>query len=456
MKKIVFLFFVIIFSNVYAQQGWNLTLLSHFNDPNLAKIGTQIWNANKGWADTIKHREYIVAGSVDSIYFFDITNPSVMKKCAVKNGINHSINRDFDIYDHYVYCVSDNGTPGALQIFDMQYLPDSVHSVYESDVTGMNCHTVFVNPLSKRLYKCINRYKTTNIVIPLEVYSIANPANPVFLGRIERSGYADVHESYVRNDTVYCSSGWQGLFIYDFTDALHPKVLGSITPPYPESAYNHSCWLDSSGKYMVFTDETAEGTGIKIYDITDLQNPKAVGNPFRSYGSPHNTYWLGKFIYASMYYGGVNIYLMDTLTKPKLIASYPTFDKPHTNSVYEGCWGVYPYLPSGNIIASDMNTGIFLLKPSSNLAISETQIISGVETFPNPFTNKVSIRFLSTQKQQAHLLVYNLQGKIVTEKIIETLQGENEIEINNLEQEGMYIIKIVTSQQSFHQSVFKL
>ena len=31
------------------------------------------------------------------------------------------------------------------------------------------------------------------------------------------------------------------------------------------------------------------------------------------------------------------------------------------NAVFDGAWSVYPYLPSGNIIASDMSNGLFIL-----------------------------------------------------------------------------------------------
>ena len=113
MKKLFLLFITIPFF-LNAQTSWNMSLLSHFEDAHLPSIdwtpGNQVWNGCKGWADTTKHREYAIAGSVDSIYFFDITDPNTMKKVAVKSGITHAVNRDFDTYSHYVYCVSDNVT----------------------------------------------------------------------------------------------------------------------------------------------------------------------------------------------------------------------------------------------------------------------------------------------------------------------------------------------------------
>ena len=468
MKKLFLLFITIPFF-LNAQTSWNMSLLSHFEDAHLPSIdwtpGNQIWNGCKGWADTTKHREYAIAGSVDSIYFFDITDPNTMKKVAVKSGITHAVNRDFDTYSHYVYCVSDNVTGtlmGRMQIFDMQYLPDSVHQVYVSDSTMLNTHTLFVNAKSKRLYKCINYHRDLSgiLINPIEVYSLRNPENPTFMAKLTRAnGFADVHESYVRNDTVYCSSGNAGLFFYDMTDTAHIKTLGSITPPYPENAYNHSNWLDSSGKYILFTDETADGKGMKIYDISDIANPKMVCTPFRNYGSPHNSYWIGRYAFTSMYYGGVNIYDLKNVAAPDFVAYYRTFKNAHTSSIYEGCWGIYPYLPSGNIIASDMNTGIYLLKLSTTtLGIDQNKnTFTNVQTFPNPFAKKFTITLTSQEKQPAHLLVYDLHGKIAAEKTLELQSGENSLEVDDLKDctNGWYIYKIISTTGVYHQSIIK-
>ena len=469
MKKLFFAIMITIPFLTSAQVGWNFTLLSHFQDPNLVTIdwnpGNQIWNGCKGWADTIKHREYAIAGSVDSIYFFDVTDPNMMKKVAVKSGINHCINRDFDTYDHYVYCVSDNdfgALKGRLQIFDMQYLPDSVHQVFVSDSTIVNTHTVFINAKSKRLYKCISYHKdlTGVTIYPIEVYSLRDPEKPTYMAKITRNdGYKDVHECYVRNDTVYCSRGTSGVFFYDMNDTNNIKLLGSIEPPYPENAYNHSNWLDSSGKYILFTDETPDGKGMKVYDISDLANPKMACTPFRNYGSPHNSYWVGRYAITSMYYGGINVYDMKNLAAPDFVAYYRTFTNPHTPSIYEGCWGIYPYLPSGNIIASDMNTGIFLLKLNrSTLGVNEKNIsLLNINTYPNPFTKNVTITLSSTEKQGAHLLVYDLHGKIAAEKKLELTTGENKIDFSDLQNNpnGVYFLKIISSNGVYHQSIIK-
>lgn len=46
---------------------------------------------------------------------------------------------------------------------------------------------------------------------------------------------------------------------------------------------------------------------------------------------------------------------------PHEVAFFDTY--PANNSAtFAGAWGVYPYLPSGTIIVSDINRGLFVLR----------------------------------------------------------------------------------------------
>ena len=42
--------------------------------------------------------------------------------------------------------------------------------------------------------------------------------------------------------------------------------------------------------------------------------------------------------------------------------TYPEND----NTSFNGAWNVYPYFNSGNIIISDINRGLFIIRKSSN------------------------------------------------------------------------------------------
>lgn len=464
MKRYILATFVFFALNAFAQHSFNMQLLGHYNDTSLTRLGDQVWNDVVGWKDTVKNREYMIAGTTDSIYFFDITDPSQIKVCGRFWGTNRAcVNRDYYPYDHYMYTVSDQcQSLGNLQIYDMQYLPDSVVKVYESDTLSGCSHTIFIEEKSKRLYMKLNkvRNRLTGIIEthPMDIMSIEDPRAPRKLGGLEYpppyTG-ARVHEAYVRNDTAYCSSENAGLFIWDVRDAAHPVLISAITPPYPANAYNHSNWLDSSGRYILFCDETPAGVGMKIYDLQDIRQPRLVGNPFKDFGSPHNAYWMGRYAYASMYYGGVQVYDLQNITNPTLAASYQTYRVPYTDG-YHGCWGVWPFLPSGNILASDMTYGLFVLRTTEFLSVNEhAPVKMQLNAYPNPFAGETTLSIPSQKRENAHLEVYDLQGKLAAQETVRLEAGANEIHTGAQLKAGLYLFKLTTQDHIYSAQILK-
>ena len=410
--------------NLHAQNSSKGVIkLAQYNNPDLPKVdGTDIWNDLTGWYDPIKKREYAICGTTDSIYFFDISNPEELNLIFVKSGRSVSAkNRDFETFSHYVYCVSDQAFgDGRLQIFDLQYLPDSVPEVYASNKLGKYTHTIFVDSVLKRLYMCSN---TLNIGFSaMDVLSIEKPDSPSFLFKLnipaKPSGgslFNKVHEMYAKNDTCFLSAEYNGLFFFRLKDARNQTLLGSITS-YPEQGYNHSSWLDKSGKYLMFTDED-ESLDIKIFDISNYANPKFVSS-FNS--SPqamsHNAYWIDDFAYVSSYHDGFVVYNIKNPAQPEKVAWYDTHpDEPEIYSGYKGCWGIYPYLPSKNIIASDLTYGIYVLKIDSQFTgIGQTeQLQNQVQLYPNPSQKYLKLNGTELTSKLENYVIYDLTGKTV-------------------------------------------
>lgn len=402
-----------------AQQAFRMKLQAQFNDPNLPKVdGTDIWNDIYGYYDPVKQREYIICGGTDSIYFMDITEPGTIKMIARVHGASiFCRNRDYETYSHYAYCVSDQGSGiGALQIFDLQYLPDSVHKVYQSNALCTFAHTLHIDTASARMYLC-------SVTRPggfsaLDVLSLENPEVPRRLFKLEvpqKPGgipiFNKVHEMFAKHDTAYLSCEEAGLFIFDLRDTLSHKLIGSINS-YPDQGYNHSSWLDKSGRYLMFTDENM-GLDIKIFDIASISSPLFVSQ-FNSNTSamPHNAYWYGDFAYASSYHDGVRIYNVKDPGNPYAVAWYDTHpETPEVYGGYKGCWGVYPWLPSKRIIASDLTSGIFVLELDSGLtgtteALPETNHFN---IYPNPAKDQLQM----SADEPGTWSITNLQGRVM-------------------------------------------
>ncbi len=455
MRKIYILLFILLSVNgLKAQQSLNMELLAQWNDTTLQPIdGDQLWSDIMGYHDSIKNKEYAILFGNDSFYFFDITNPKTTKLIVTVDGYSKkSINRDVEIYQHYAYCVSErSGSLGGLQILDLQYLPDSVHEVYRSDALTVQAHTVFIEAERKRMY--IPQNSTKVGFSAMDIFSLNNPENPTKLASLQvplnglgEAQFSKVHEMYSRNDTVYLSCYENGLYMMDLTNLNAQKLLGVIAN-YPQRGTNHSSWLNAKGNMIMFTDEN-QGSPIKIFDISDIGNPKQIVY-FNSHPNalPHNAYWKENMAVVSAYEDGVYIFDITNLNNPKVHAFYDTYplNADGVYSGFHGCWGVWPYLPSGNIIASDISEGLFVMKP--NYGVGENEIISEkaiVEIYPNPAKKLVNFK-IPNLNENYDLIIMDTKGLIVKESAINSINLKLSIDGLNA---GFYFFKISNANYS--------
>jgi hypothetical protein len=154
------------------------------------------------------------------------------------------------------------------------------------------------------------------------------------------------------------------LWVVDFTNANSPTLLGTMTN-YPGAGYNHSGWRSSDGEHYILCDET-HGSPVKVVDIQDLSDMSVVATMDAGTAVPtqipHNALVRGDLLFVSYYYDGLQVYDIANPLSPQHIAYHDTYDGPDAN-FYAGAWGVYPYLPSGNILLSDIQTGLWVFAP---------------------------------------------------------------------------------------------
>jgi len=433
----------------------NLTLATHWD----GHSGTDQYNSLWGWTSPTG-REYAILGSLDSVYFFDVTDPYKIKLCDARPGraymgsVVSSRNREFKTYKNYCYCVADASYCG-LQIYDMKYLPDSVHKVYDDINLSSNAHSLYID--DARLYLSWNKRLPGDNDIPLTVLSLKNPEKPTFMGDLPRRyqvisptdsqwEFEYVHDLFVRNDTAYCCCGvGQGngaLYIYNYKDTTNPHLLQAIHD-YTDACYTHSCWLNPDGNLLVFTDECS-GSRVKLYDVSALKAP-ASGQPnlkevclFGSHSGDgsigHNAYMKGKLIIMSYYEDGVVVFDMSDSTNVHEVASYDTYPQNAPGQYHgtQGCWNVYPYFPSGTIIASDMENGLFVLKLDSISAINSNYIACNtlnIKIVQNPFKENIRLIANAPNSQKVEISLYDMVGKRMFSSDYDCFAGNTEIDI---------------------------
>jgi hypothetical protein len=90
---------------------------------------------------------------------------------------------------------------------------------------------------------------------------------------------------------------------------------------------------------------------------------------------PHNAHVDGNHLVTSYYTFGCHVLDVEFPELPVLVAYYDTSPQ-FSGTGYNGAWGAYPYLPSGNILVSDIETGLWVLDPEyPSVSRAEIQLL---------------------------------------------------------------------------------
>ncbi len=143
--------------------------------------------------------------------------------------------------------------------------------------------------------------------------------------------------------------------------------------PYPGSGYAHQAWLTESQEHLLVDDELDEqnfghNTRTRVWDVRDLDAPQLLGY----FDSPtaaidHNQYILGDYAFQANYRSGLRILHLGDLDAPaspeiQQVAFFDVYPASDSAS-FNGAWSVYPYFPSGVVVVSHIEQGLFVLQP---------------------------------------------------------------------------------------------
>ncbi|MBL4771856.1 MAG: choice-of-anchor B family protein [Planctomycetes bacterium] len=336
-------------------------------------------------------REIAIIGTYSGTAFFDLTDPGNPLQIGYINGPD-SLWRDIKIYDHYAYAVNEDG--GGIQIIDL----DNVDSGQVSLVGTVNgagddaTHNIVIDEDSGFLYR------TGGGNNGLRMYDLnANPAAPVFVGQWNTKYVHDAQivtytsGPYAGKQVAFCCAGFNGgygntgLTIVDVTNKSNPVIMGEAF--YSNPAYSHQGWLSEDRNYFYLGDELDEDgslpTTTHIINVSNLNNPVTQGsftNGNQAIG--HNLYTHNGLIFAANYTSGLRIfdYAANPLN-PQEVAYFDT--RPSDDGdTFNGMWSVYPYFPSGVVVCSDLERGMFVLyagDPQLDVAV-----VGGVPSLIDP------------------------------------------------------------------------
>ncbi len=345
----------------------------------LASIGGGAGSANWGWTDPGSGREFALMGRSNGTAFVEITNPTAPVYLGnLPSHTGTSSWRELKSYSHYAFIVSDLNGAHGMQIFDLNQLLNVVNPpVTFSETVHYNNinsgHTITVNEATGYAY--ISGSNTCSG--GLHMVNIQNPLAPSFAGCFSSDGYShDVQcviyhgpDSAHQGKEICLAYNEDTVTIVDVTNKAAPVQLSRTG--YTGSDYVHQGWLTEDHAYMVEDDELDEqsfghNTRSYIWDVRNLDQPVLMG--YYQATTPaidHNQFFLGDFLFQANYRAGMRILAGHNISNGQLnevgyFDIYPANDNPNFN----GAWHVYPYFPSGVVIVSGIEQGLFVLQPT--------------------------------------------------------------------------------------------
>ncbi|MAR20767.1 MAG: hypothetical protein CMD25_01700, partial [Flavobacteriales bacterium] len=346
------LFFLILVSNIgFSQTSMNMNLLGTYNYPNTE--GSDIW----GWVDNAGN-EYALVTLQNGFSVVDVTNPSVPNEKFFISDLT-STWRDVKTWGNYAYVTTE--ADAGLLIVDLSdmsgntywRLTQFINPNNGSSITFTAAHNIYIDENGVAyIFGASSNVGTNpaNGAIFLDVN--ANPINPHYLGNWNENY---IHDGMVRGDTMWAGCIYAGeLFAVDVSNKSNPVTLGSYPTP---NNFTHNIWVSDDGNFVFTTDETSNAY-LAAYDVSDLNNIQEVDRIQSNPGSgsiPHNTHVDGNFLITSYYRDGTTVHDITYPNNMVQVAYYDSYSG--SGNGFDGCWGTYPFLPSGNIISSDINSG---------------------------------------------------------------------------------------------------
>lgn len=379
----------------------NIDLLSHMP---LSAFSSSPTAANDIWGhvDLNTGDEYALIGLRNGVAVVNVSDPETPQEVGTIRGLS-STWRDIKVYQYfdeninawqaYAYATIDNSTD-YVTIINLNQLPNTV-SLVEKNRVVTQAHNVYITNVDYSLNIALPNLTPSIQLIgsnrfggAFHSYSLAQPSTLTNLtSNYFGSGYthdgASINITDERKNsqcnsseascTIFIDFNEKEMKLWNITNTSATTLLG--TGEYDDVAksnqYVHSGWGTEDKQFIFLHDEFDEKDGglnstVRIFSIADLTNPTQVGQwtgPTRAID--HNGFVRGNRYYMSNYERGLTVLDITDPANPIDVGYFDTYT-PSNNAGFNGAWGTYPFLPSGNILVSDINSGLYVLKDNTH------------------------------------------------------------------------------------------
>jgi choice-of-anchor B domain-containing protein len=318
---------------------------------------------------------------------YNVTDPAAPYLVGLIPG-PPSIWREMKSYRDWIYVVSEGGGTGyGLQIIRMTD-PESPVLAATYTTNFITSHTVSVDT-TRGLLICNGTRAATGDWTGIRILALNNPGigatpeTPVEVSTwpgvfpVPNDQY--VHDSVPIGDRLYAACIYGGVErVLDIGDPAAPAEIASWGYP---GGFTHNSWPDATGHWLYVTDEV-NGEPLKVFDISSLAAPSLVNaitsNP---QAIVHNAHVKGNVLFLANYTEGIRALDLSDPAHPAEFAWADSYAGP--SGGFAGVWEVAPFFPSGTVVASDRNSGLYVYRLQADYGILRAKVVDGAgDPFP--------------------------------------------------------------------------
>ncbi|MHA1186466.1 MAG: LVIVD repeat-containing protein [Candidatus Heimdallarchaeota archaeon] len=221
------------------------------------------------------------------------------------------------------YNGSDSGLFPFFVPYSMQVAGNYIYTPFPNGVMAINCTDITNLTYGGRIDLNLPDYQFSAITSNDDLITLTNVSNFIILDKNNDSHplFIDTIDDYVIDLVIandYLFTTYAALHIYDLSNPSDITLTGTLSNDYPES---FMC-VDVKDDYVYFSDTW---TGMYIYDISNLDNPQQVGFFERTYGYFNKIYVFNNYLIAYNFPHGLQILDITNPANPIMVAAYSSF-----------------------------------------------------------------------------------------------------------------------------------
>ncbi len=327
----------------------------------LGRIDTYTgYNDVWGYKDPNTGQEYAILGTRTGTSIVNVSDPFNPRETGFIPGPT-SIWRDMHTYQGIAYAVSEGtdslGIGGGLQVISLAD-PEAPFLIRKKH--NFTAHSLWIDEGAGVAYcnganGLANSFKAYNLSV--------TPDNPTLN---QDFGGTYIHDLWVGGGVAYTADIQNGgqMRILNVSALPSGTTISQTGIVNYTSGATHNTWPHPDGVHVLTTDERTGGT-VRVFDVSvpssiiEVSQFPAIGGT-----SVHNVYMKSDTAYCAWYASGIRAYDVSDPLNPFLIGNYDT--SPSTGG-FNGCWSVYPFLPSGVSLCADMSEGLVLVSYAAQI-----------------------------------------------------------------------------------------